>query len=234
MQLLPADARAQDDWSLTRSRTSNRSQRSSGAARARKRTGTSRSSPQQRQHVFIARYRRILATNPMASVALARLLSIYRERDGNIEKLLDEVEQEFAADPTNYSALILLGHIYAKLERNEQARNAYQRASALRRQSPDPWLALAKLEQNSKKPRASRVAYEKAFGLTKNPAGKEDLLRELVSLSLDERDFAAAKAFHEKLIGKHPRSLYLATEYARMLAESKALRHCRQRVRASP
>ena len=75
----------------------------------------------QSREALIARYTGIVLAQPGAEFPLDRLTQLYRERDGNLDKLLAELAERVAKDPTPYSALVALGGVYKKDAQPERA-----------------------------------------------------------------------------------------------------------------
>src|SRR3954470_10490754 len=61
------------------------------------------------REALIARYLGIVLSQPGSEFPLERLTELYRERDGNLEKLVAELSQRVSKDAAPYSALVALG-----------------------------------------------------------------------------------------------------------------------------
>ncbi len=230
-------ARAQDDWSLTREprlgsprerrtprprrgRSSHR--RRSGRARprhvARPAHEAAQTEAPDRTDVLIQRYLRVLEADPRQTFAFRRLLDLYRERDGNIDRLVEDLSARVAQDDTAYAPRMLLGHVYRAQNRIEEARAAYSRASALQPNEAAPKIALAEIERAAGNAAEARRLYEEALERTHDRLAREELVRSVAQLALETHDFDAARHYYEELGRGGDASIYLRTEYARALA----------------
>ncbi|MBZ0116935.1 MAG: hypothetical protein K8H88_08070, partial [Sandaracinaceae bacterium] len=149
-----------DDWSITRepgTRPTKRPARGPRTPRPPRVGPAPEATPpaaRDRNDVLIERYRRILLADPRESFAFQRLLDLYRERDGNVDRLVAELEGDVAADAGAYAQRMLLGHLYRAQSRIDDARAQYTRAMELRAADPAPVVALAHLERAADPPRA--------------------------------------------------------------------------------
>jgi tetratricopeptide (TPR) repeat protein len=223
----PPIARAQDEWGLTRERGPRRPPRD----RARPRVprdrparrpppdappdAPPREEPAQRTDVLIERYMRVLESDPRETFAFRRLLDLYRERDGNIERLVADLHARIAADDTAYAPRMLLGHILRAQNRLDEARAAYRRAGELRPREAAPLVALAQIERAQNGAEARRL-YELALERTNERVAREEMVREVAQIAMEARDFEGARRYFEEL-GRGESSVYLRTEYARAL-----------------
>ena len=78
-------------------------------------------------------------------------------------------------------------------------------------------LALAGLLEDRGDGPQARARYEQALALESAKPDKEQTLRTLMALALDEKDWAAAKGFHRALMALEPTSLFVRGELARAL-----------------
>ncbi len=230
---VPATAHAQDDWGLTRQRGGRdraRPRRPSRPARGqgRRRPRGERAQPQgpqreapERADVLIQRYRRIVEQDPRETFAFRRLLDLYRERDGNIDRLVEDLRAQIAADGEAYAPRMMIGHIFKAQNHADEARAAYERASELRPREAAPRIALAQIERAAGASAAARQRYEEALERTRERLAREELLREVAQLALEMDDFEAARGFYEELARGGDGSVYLRAEYARALSAAR-------------
>jgi cellulose synthase operon protein C len=168
--------------------------------------------------VLIERYTRIVLAQPGSPFPLQRLAQVYRERDGNIANLLKDFEARVAQGGTEvYAATVTLAGITKLDGRVDDAKKLYAKALELKATDPAALLALARLEQDTTNLAAARSLYEKALALQTVTQDQEQTLRTLLTLTLDQKDFTAAKGFHEKLVTLSKGSLYAKAEFAREL-----------------
>lgn len=167
---------------------------------------------------LITRYTAIVLSQPAAPFPLQRLAQLYRERDGNLKKLVAEFEKRAAdSGPDAWAARVVLAGIYKQDGRYDEAVKAYEAAIAERPKEPDPIMALAQLASDRGDKSVARGHYEKALGLLKNAADIEQTTRTLMTLSLDLKDFEGAKKYHDALVKTAQGSLFVKAELGREL-----------------
>ncbi|WP_437679334.1 HEAT repeat domain-containing protein [Sorangium sp. So ce131] len=168
---------------------------------------------------LIARYTAIVLSQPSAPFPLQRLAQLYRERDGNLKKLVEEFERRAAQPGADaWASKVVLAGVYKQDGRYEDAIKTYEAAIADRPQDPSAILALAQLEADRGDKARARGHYEKALPLLKVPADVEQTRRTLLALCLDLSDFAGAKAQHDALVKNAQGSLFVKAELGRELA----------------
>ena len=169
--------------------------------------------------MLIQRYLRALEADPRESFAFQRLLDLYRERDGNIDALVGDLERRRAAEPTAYPPVMLLGHIYKAQSRNDDALRAYDEATRLRPHATPPLLALAAMATRANDHARARELLERALEHTRDEPGRQELLRQLGVAALAQDDFDGARQYYERLVRGARGSVFLRTEFARALSE---------------
>jgi tetratricopeptide (TPR) repeat protein/HEAT repeat protein len=178
--------------------------------------GDDASGPAQAQ--LIARYTRVVLSQPGAAFPLQRLAQLYRDRDGKIAALVTDFEARAAqAGADQYAASVALAGLYKIDGRSEDAIAAYEHAVALKGDDAAALLALAHLHEERGEVAPARAGYERALSLQTAQADKEQTLRTLMSLSLDAKDWDAAKKFHRDLLKLEPTSLFVRGELGREL-----------------
>jgi tetratricopeptide (TPR) repeat protein/HEAT repeat protein len=155
---------------------------------------------------------------PGAPFPLQRLAQLYRERDGGIAKLTTEFESRAAhPGPEQYPATVALAGLYKLDGRTSEAAAAYERAIGLKPDDATAILALARLLQDRGDFSPARARFEQALPLQKQQADKEQTLRTLMELAVDEKDWGAAKTFHGRLSALEPTSIFVKGELGRLL-----------------
>lgn len=217
---------AQDDWSITRQprgpATRARPRRPATTRRPRRapRAAAEPAAParaDERSDALIERYMRVLESDPRETFAFRRLLDLYRERDGNIDRLVQELDARVAADGSAYAPRMLLGHIYRAQNRLDDARAAYRRAAELRPRESAPLIALAHVEESASQPAEARRLFDQALGLTRERLAREELLRDAARLAMETRDFEGARTYYRELAQGGQGSVFLRGELARAL-----------------
>jgi tetratricopeptide (TPR) repeat protein/HEAT repeat protein len=144
---------------------------------------------------------------------LQRLTQLYRDRDGNILKLIADFESRAAQPgPDQYAATVSLAGLYKLDGRTQDAVATYEKAAALKENDAAAILALARLHQDLGDLTPARARYEQALPLQSAQADKEQTLRTLMAIALDQRDWDAAKKFHRALVTLEPTSLFVKGE----------------------
>jgi cellulose synthase operon protein C len=168
--------------------------------------------------VLIERYTRVALAQPGAAFPLQRLAQLYRERDGSIAKLVTDFETR-AAQPgaDQYSATLSLAGLYKVDGRGDDAIATYEKAITLKPADATGLLALARLFQDRGDLAPARAHYEKALPLLTVPADKEQTLRAIMAVALDQKDWVAARGAHKQLAALEPTSLFVKAELGREL-----------------
>jgi tetratricopeptide (TPR) repeat protein len=166
---------------------------------------------------LITRYTAIVLAQPSQPFPLQRLGQLYRERDGNLKKLVEEFEKRAAtAGPEAWASKVALAGIYKMEGRYDDAIRTYQQCVAEKPKDPSAMLALAQLESDRGDKTAARADLEKALPLLKG-ADLEQTTRTLLALALDIKDFEGAKRYHEALTKAAGGSLLVKAELGREL-----------------
>ena len=168
--------------------------------------------------MLIERYRRILEQDPRETFAFRRLLDLYRAQDGGIDGWVALLRGRVEQDDAAFAPRMLLGHVLKAQGHLDEARAAYVRAAALRPEDAAPQVALARIERGANDLSAARGHYDAALRLTRQTVAREELLREVAEVAMEQSDFDAARGYFEQLAGGRGASVYLRTEYARALA----------------
>jgi len=166
---------------------------------------------------LIARYTALVLAQPTSPFPLQRLAQLYRERDGNLKGLVKEFERRANdAAPEQYIAKLALAAIYKEDGRLEDAVTAYEGVAQARPKDAAPLLALAQLARDRNDATQARRYYEQALPLV-SAQDREHALRSLFTVSLDLKDFEAAKKFHRELTKQSQGSLLVRGELGREL-----------------
>ncbi len=171
------------------------------------------------QEALIERYTRVVLSQPGSPFPLERLAQLYRDRDGNVTHLVSDFEA-LAEKPGSdrYAATVGLAGLYRLDGRGADAVSAYEKAIAIKASDAEAILALARLLEDRGDAAPARARYEQALALQTARADKEQTLRTLIALSLDQKDWPSAKTFHTALVALEPTSLFVRGELARELS----------------
>jgi tetratricopeptide (TPR) repeat protein len=166
----------------------------------------------------IDKYTKIVLKQPGEIFPLQKLAQLYRERDGNLTKLVTDFESRAGkTDAEQYAATSCLAGIYKIEGRTDDAVKTYEKAIALKPADPAAILALAHLQQDRGSLTEARAKYEQALGLQTATNDKQATLRTLMTLALDAKDWNGSKGFHQQLVKLEPTSLYVKGELGREL-----------------
>jgi tetratricopeptide (TPR) repeat protein/HEAT repeat protein len=167
---------------------------------------------------LIARYTAIVMAQPSQPFPLQRLGQLYRERDGNLKKLVEDFEKRAAAaGPEQWAARVALAGIYKQDGRYDDAIRTYQQAIADKPKEPSAMLALGQLQADRGDKVAARAQLEAALPLLKPGADVEQTTRTLLGYCLDLKDYEGAKKYHEALVKHSGGSLFVKAELGREL-----------------
>jgi cellulose synthase operon protein C len=167
---------------------------------------------------LIKRYTGIVLAQPGADFPLQRLLELYRERDGQLDGLIADLTQRAeASGPTRYAALIARAGIEKLEGRADRAQAAYERAIGEDPKNPIAVVALARMLNERGEKSAARARFEQALPALKDDAEREQVLRTLLGLCLDLKDYDGAKRYHEELVKRAGGSFFVRAELGREL-----------------
>ncbi len=167
---------------------------------------------------LIKRYTGVVLAQPGADFPLQRLIELYRERDGQLDGLIADLTQRAeAGGPTRYAALVARAGIEKLEGRTDRAQAAYERAIGEDPKNPIAVVALARMLNERGEKAQARARFEQALPALKDDADREQVLRTLLGLCLDLKDYDAAKRYHEDLVKRAGGSFFVRAELGREL-----------------
>ena len=167
---------------------------------------------------LIKRYVDIALKQPGEPFPLLKLGELYRQRDGNVDKLVEDFTARAAADgPDKLNARLVLAGVLINARRFDEARASLEATVAERPTLDTPKLMLARLAAAQGDRATARQQYEAALPLVTGSLDREKVTRELMLLCLDLKDFDAAKARHTELVRAAGGSLFVMRELGREL-----------------
>jgi len=167
---------------------------------------------------LIQRYTGIVLAQPGADFPLQRLLELYRERDGKLDGLIADLGRRAeAGGATRYAALVAIAGLEKLEGRPERAQSAYERAIGEDAKNPIAVVALARMLNERGDKTAARARFEQALPALKDDADREQVLRTLLGLCLDLKDYDAGKRYHEQLVKRAGGSFIVRAEFGREL-----------------
>jgi tetratricopeptide (TPR) repeat protein/HEAT repeat protein len=167
---------------------------------------------------LIERYTKVVLAQPGAPFPLQRLAQLYRDRDGGIAQLVADFQaRSQRPGPEQYSATVSLAGLYKLDGLGADAESTYEKAIGLKPDDPNAILALARLHQDRGDLAPARARFEQSLPLQAPQADKEQTLRTLMGIALDQKDWEGAKGFHRQLTALEPSSLFVKGELGREL-----------------
>jgi len=167
---------------------------------------------------LIQRYTGIVLAQPGADFPLQRLLELYRERDGRLDGLIaDLTRRAEAGGATRYAALVAIAGLEKLEGLPDRAQAAYERAIGEDPKNPIAVVALARMLSERGDKTGARTRFEQALPALKDDADREQVLRTLLGLCLDLKDYDAAKRYHEQLVKRAGGSFFVRAEFGREL-----------------
>lgn len=190
--LVPNLALAQDEWSATGSDS--------------------------RTREIIRRYRTLLERRPNEGRVLDRLLEEVGTGRG-LQALIEDYERMATAEPGEFAYQMILGHLYKRTGRVDEAIEAYTLASEIEPENSLPWISLADAYARAERIDEARDAYERALEMTSDSSSQEEILFALADIAFSQRDFDEATSYFTRLVDLNPRDAYLRTQLADTLVE---------------
>ena len=184
--------------------------------------------------------------SPASAFPLQRLAQLYRERDGNIAKLVADFEQRAAqAGADQYAATVSLAGLYRIDGRVDDAVKTLELAIAAQGGRRRPPSSRSRTCTRTAATRPTRSpATSRRCRCSPLQADKEQTLRTLMGLALDVKDYGAASGFHKQLVALEPSSLFVKGELGRELynrnefdarrGRAQGRRHGRRRATTGP
>lgn len=167
---------------------------------------------------LIKRYTKIVMQQPGALFPQQRLAQLYRERDGNLDKLIAKFERGAKKKgATGWRARVALAGFYKQDGRVPQAIETYKKAIEERPKATPARLALANLLADQSRNGEAFEQFEKALPHVKINTEKEQILRRLMGLALDLERWKDAKKFHSRLVKRAKGSFFTRAELGREL-----------------
>ena len=168
--------------------------------------------------VLIDRYTKVVLSQPGSPFPLQRLAQLYRDRDGNLSKLVAEFEARAAtANAEQYASTVTLAGIYKIDGRIDDAVKTLEKAITQKATDPAAILTLANLLKDRGDNDAARKRFEQGLALQTALPDKEQTLRTLMAIALDAKDWTGAKQYHQSLVKLEPTSLFVKGELGREL-----------------
>jgi len=167
---------------------------------------------------LIKRYTAILLSKPHEAFPLQKLTDLYRQRDGKLDALIVEFEKRAATSgPDQFNAKLALAGIYGHAQRKADAATLLEEAVKDKPKLATPRLMLARLAQKRNDKAAARTHFEAALPFMKKGIEKERVVRALMVLCVELKDFEPARKYHRQLVKLAGGSLFVKKELGREL-----------------
>lgn len=167
---------------------------------------------------LILRYTGIVLSQVGSPFPLQRLAELHRKRDGNLKKLVEDLERR-AADPASkeaFAAKVALAGVFKLEGKLDEAKGRYEAAVADKPTDAAVRVALADLLRERGDRAAARTHYDEALKHQSNPVDREQTLRTLRTMMLDAKQLDDARKYHAELV-KASGSLAVRAELGREL-----------------
>jgi tetratricopeptide (TPR) repeat protein/HEAT repeat protein len=171
---------------------------------------------------LIDRYQAILDRDPGADFPLERLVSLYRQRDGNLDALVRRYEEIAArGGAEGRRARLSLAGVYVHAGDKARAEALYEQLLGDGTHDDLPARKLAALLAERGDKAAARARLEPTLAGKLPEATREQTLRSLIAWSLDLGDLAAARKHHDALVALSQNSFFVRAELGRLLMERR-------------
>jgi cellulose synthase operon protein C len=171
---------------------------------------------------LIDRYLAILDHDPGADFPLERLAQLYRQRDGNVDALVQRFEERAArAGAEGRHAALTLAGVYVQAGDKPRAEAAYEKILS---ESPAEEVAARKLSQllaERGDKVGARARLEPTLAARLPDVVREQTLRSLITWSLDLSDLESARKYHAQLVKMSQQSFFVQAELGRLLMERR-------------
>jgi tetratricopeptide (TPR) repeat protein len=166
---------------------------------------------------MVARYQKLVIERPGDQVAISRLMDLVRKRDGNLSKLLVELETlASAGGETKYAALLALAEVATSTGDLPRAQRVLLEVSSSWPKRPEAQRALARLARAQGDLAGAKASLERALPL-ESGISKEETLSELWQLCLELSDLECAQRHHGALVRLARGNGFVAGELGRAL-----------------
>jgi len=172
---------------------------------------------QDETNVLIERYRKVALDRPGDQVAILRLVELFRQRDGNPNALVAELEAAaLAGGERAFAAQLALAVVAQNMGDLARARRALSEVTGTWPKRPEGHVAEAHLSQSVGDLPGARTSLERALPLETGVA-KEETLAELWQLCLELSDLECARRHHGALVRLARGNGFVAGELGRAL-----------------
>ncbi len=167
---------------------------------------------------MIARYKGMLASRPDDGFAFRKLLSMYQNYS-SLDRLIGEYRRLLKNSPTHYAHNVVLGRIYLKIDRFEEAEAVLKVARKRDPKRFEAFKSLGKLYLKRGKHKLARTNLDKALDNVKsNKRIRERLLRELVRISVLGGDIKGGTRYFGLILKLRPNDFRTRWDFAELLA----------------
>jgi tetratricopeptide (TPR) repeat protein len=168
-----------------------------------------------RRREIVRRYREILEARPETGAIFDRLVSEVGTGAG-LEGLIADYQERAGAQPERIAFKLLAGHLLRRAGRLDEARVTYEAALEQESENVIALRALGGVCGELDDRTASRDYYERALGLADDVQTEREILRELMDLAFEAREWDEAVTYGERLVALEPGNVYTRMELAEL------------------
>ena len=169
---------------------------------------------------LVARYKRLLESQPNSSYALDRIVRLYRTHS-TAKRLLAEYEGKARAKPRSFALQVIVGRLCERSAQLARALEHYLAASKLRPKSSPSAELVARLYQRLGRHQEAQKSYEQALALSHSDGRKKRILRALASSALAAGNSERGLLHLRALLALAPQSTTIQVEVATVLVRLK-------------
>lgn len=205
---------AQEGWEIRKSDKDGPGGKTPGARPAGK---ASAAQDDQRAKEGLDAWLRILEDDPGGGYALSKVLELAGD-SGGAPALVARYEERVRKDPTDFAALLILGHLQRATGAGDAALQSYEAAAAVDTKSPSPVAALADLRVARREWPEAIAAYDGAIERTRDRTEKQGLLKVLADVAFEAGQPDAALGALDRLVATAPGDVGLLVAAAQTLS----------------
>ena len=179
-------------------------------------SGRQSESSSRRRDELIARYQRLIVEQPGEEVPIKRLAQLVRERDGNLNTLLQQFSAQDNTPGDEYARQVAWGALLAEDGKPGRAIEKLRAAAQVAQNRSEAWVLLGRLHEQLGQKERARKSYGQAAPLLSG-IEKTAVVRTLRDLALDVGDFSQAEALHLELLREASGSVFIQGELGRQL-----------------
>ncbi len=168
----------------------------------------------------IQKYREMLEEDPSEGYVLESLLNKVG-RGARLDGLIEDYRRRIEDNPEDADLRLVLGHLLKAKRKWKEAIEQYDRAAEIAPDRPQPYASRGDAYLQLRETDRATADFERALDRIESADEREQLLRKLANLSVQQRQFEAADTYYRRLIELKSGDRYLRQEYASTLMEAQ-------------